>query len=119
MCSSELCSAICEKRVILPDDVAGLGEAARHKEAFDDVDFLIHGLRQPVGGGGWGATRSQTESAGETECKKKKRERKTEVTSEYKLTHSKMKRKKKRHHAAAEDGGKKKHAVIAGKIPAS
>lgn len=37
--------------VILPDYVAGLGEAARHKEAFDDVDFLIHGLRQV--GGNW------------------------------------------------------------------
>lgn len=37
---------VCEEGVILPDDVAGLGEAARHKEAFDDVDFLIHGLRQ-------------------------------------------------------------------------
>lgn len=51
---------VCEKRVFLPDDVAGLGEAARHKEAFDDVDFLIHGLRR-VGGeiaiprrGAWG-----------------------------------------------------------------
>lgn len=34
------------KSVILPDYVAGLREAARHKEAFDDVDFLIHGLRR-------------------------------------------------------------------------
>lgn len=38
---------VCEREsVILPDYVAGLGEAARHKETFDDVDFLIHGLRR-------------------------------------------------------------------------
>lgn len=36
---------------ISPDYVAGLGEAACHKEAFDDVDFFIHGLRQM--GGNW------------------------------------------------------------------
>lgn len=35
--------------LILPDYVAGFGEAARHKEAFDDVDFLIHGLRRAGG----------------------------------------------------------------------
>lgn len=34
---------------VLPDDVAGLGEPARHEKAFDDVDFLIHGLRQTGG----------------------------------------------------------------------
>lgn len=59
----------CEKRVILPDDVAGLGEAARHKEAFDDVDFLIHGLRQV---GGEGKLRFRDEERGETECKKER-----------------------------------------------
>lgn len=35
--------------VILPDYVACLRKAASHKEAFDDVDFLIHGLRQAEG----------------------------------------------------------------------
>lgn len=44
--SSELCLWRLQESVILPDYVAGLREAARHKEAFDDVDFLIHGLRQ-------------------------------------------------------------------------
>lgn len=38
-----------ERSVILPDYIAGLGKAACHKEAFDDVDFLIHGLRQAGG----------------------------------------------------------------------
>lgn len=48
------CLCICKRRhtggwartPFLPDDVAGLWKAARHKEAFDDVDFLIHGLRR-------------------------------------------------------------------------
>ncbi len=43
-----VCVCVCES-VILPDYVAGLGKAACHKEAFDDVDFLIHGLRQAGG----------------------------------------------------------------------
>lgn len=30
----------------LPDDVASLREAARHKQPFDDVDFLTHCLRR-------------------------------------------------------------------------
>lgn len=76
---------VCEKGVILPDNVAGLGEAARHKEAFDDVDFLIHGLRQ-VGG----KLRFRDERRGETECKKE-----TEVTSKHKLRHSTLKREEK------------------------
>lgn len=69
---------VCEKGVILPDDVSSLGEATRHKEAFDDVDFLIHGLRQ-VGGeiaiprrGAWGDRMQKS---------------KTKVTSQHKLKH--------------------------------
>lgn len=30
---------------IVPDNVSGFGETASYKEPFDDVDFLIHGLR--------------------------------------------------------------------------
>lgn len=37
---------LCCVCVLLPDNVACLREAASHKEAFDDVDFLIHCLRQ-------------------------------------------------------------------------
>lgn len=41
-----LCSVRVQERGVLPDYVACLREAASHKEPFDDVDFLIHGLRQ-------------------------------------------------------------------------
>lgn len=71
---------VCEKGVILPDDVAGLGKAARHKEAFDDVDFLIHGLRQ-VGGE---IAIPRRGARGD-----RMQKRKTEVTSEHKLIHLK------------------------------
>lgn len=43
---SHTCNSAASACVILPDDVACLREAASHKEAFDDVDFLIHRLRQ-------------------------------------------------------------------------
>lgn len=32
--------------VILPNNVSGLRETASYKETFDDVDFLIHSLRE-------------------------------------------------------------------------
>lgn len=81
VCHTHLCCArdACEKRVILPDDVAGLGEAARHKEAFDDVDFLIHGLRQV--GGEIAIPRRGAQGD-------RMQNRKTEVTSQHKLKHS-------------------------------
>lgn len=53
---SQGCVCMCVREsLILPDYVAGLWKAACHKEAFDDVDFLIHGLRQA--GGNWDSQR--------------------------------------------------------------
>lgn len=78
----------CEKRVILPDDVAGLGEAARHKEAFDDVDFLIHGLRQ-VGGE---IAIPRRGARGD-----RMQKRKTEVTSQHKHSTAKARKRHTNH----------------------
>lgn len=55
--AAEPCLWCVWESVILPDYVAGLGKAACHKEAFDDVNFLIHGLRQA--GGNWDSQKSE------------------------------------------------------------